>query len=92
MRKSPYCNKLNEFKYKKIKIILSLIITFLLVISPMSFFVKAADTIIVDDDGTADYSTIQGAINAANDGQAGPTRRQKRILSTRDSVKGPAVD
>jgi hypothetical protein len=57
--------KLKVNKLAKYKAILSVLITFMFFISGFSIFVDAADTIIVDDDGTGDYTTIQAAINNA---------------------------
>ncbi|MFE3845952.1 nitrous oxide reductase family maturation protein NosD, partial [Thermoplasmatota archaeon] len=65
--------KINKYDVKKINIdkirlISILFIMFILCIPSTSILVKAADTIIVDDDGLADYSNIQDAINNANVG------------------------
>jgi len=48
--------------------ILSLFIAFMFCMPGMNILVEAADTIIVDDDGTGDYTSIQDAINNANVG------------------------
>ena len=48
--------------------IVSLFIALMFLIPSSTVFVEAADTIIVDDDGTGDYTTIQAAINNAGVG------------------------
>jgi hypothetical protein len=48
--------------------ILSLFIALMFFIPSGTIFVEAADTIIVDDDGTGDYTSIQAAINNAGVG------------------------
>ena len=48
--------------------IVSLFIALLLLIPSSTILVEAGDTIIVDDDGTGDYITIQAAINNAGVG------------------------
>ena len=48
--------------------IVSLFIALLLLIPSSTILVEAGDTIIVDDDGTGDYTTIQAAINNAGVG------------------------
>ena len=59
-----------ERNLKKIRFagIFTIFITLLFFIPSNSFFVQAADTIIVDDDGTGDYTSIQTAINNAGVG------------------------
>lgn len=49
-------------------VILSLFIALMFFTPSGTIFVEAADTIIVDDDGTGDYTTIQAAINNAGVG------------------------
>jgi len=56
---------INKNKSIRIKAILSLFIALIFIIPSSTIFVEAADTIIVDDDGTGDYTTIQAAINNA---------------------------
>lgn len=69
MRNTPVDSKIcyNIYKNKNLRSSI-MILMLLLTVFTSSFSVLAADTIIVDDDGTADYSTIQEAINNAGVG------------------------
>jgi len=59
-------SKKNGQTLKRVALI-SLFVAFLLCVPNVTIMVKAAD-IIVDDDGTGDYTTIQDAIDAASTG------------------------
>lgn len=57
-----------QLKNRNTAIIISFILAFSVFIPSFSMNVEAADTIIVDDDGTGDYTSIQDAIDNANVG------------------------
>jgi hypothetical protein len=52
----------------KFTIIYSILIAFSIIIPNFTLLVDAADTLVVDDDGTGDYLSIQDAIDNANVG------------------------
>ena len=58
----------NVGKKFKFTIILSVLIAFSITLPNFTLLVNAADTLIVDDDGTGDYLSIQDAIDNANVG------------------------
>ena len=58
----------NVGKKFKFTIILSILIAFSITLPNFTLLVNAADTLIVDDDGTGDYLSIQDAIDNANVG------------------------
>lgn len=59
------CQKMSNFLSNRS--IIAIVVAFLLVMPTITIVVKA-DDILVDDDGPADHTSIQDAINAANPG------------------------
>lgn len=60
-------NKNGKTSYVGHHVLLTILVSFLLLMPSITIVVRATD-IIVDDDGTGDYTSIQDAINAASPG------------------------